>query len=59
MKGTRDFWVNLPNRNRANYIFYEVIKYEDILDNDENGDVIAKVPHIYLDSIAARDEKIF
>ena len=50
---------NLPRRNQANYILFELIRYEEILDIDEKGDVMATVPHIYLETVSARQERCF
>lgn len=51
------FWSDLPDQNQANYYVYELIRYEDILDIDENGDKVAPMPHIYLESIKLGQEQ--
>lgn len=45
----RHFWLELPEGNRANLIHYTLIRFEDILDIDEAGDMCAQFPHIYIE----------
>lgn len=44
----RDFWGKLDERKRAYFEVIGLIKYENIVDIDPEGDVYAKCPHVYV-----------
>ncbi len=46
---TKDYWLHLPHENQA-YLFTEgLIRYEDMLVIDREGDTQHKYPHIFVD----------
>ena len=50
-----DVWQALPEKNRAWYMVFAVLPYENILDIDENGDEWFEYPHIYTTPFHATD----
>lgn len=52
-------WSDLPAANRAKLWHYELVYYDEILDIDEKGDIVARMPHLFLDSVAPRPERSY
>jgi hypothetical protein len=46
-----DFWDKLDERKRAHFEVVGLIKYENIVDIDPEGDPYAKCPHVYVRKI--------
>ena len=50
--------VSISAREPQHHVI-QIIPHEDILDIDERGDTLARMPHVYLQSVLLRDEKGF
>jgi hypothetical protein len=48
LDNARAYWRLLSPRNQTYLRFYQIIKYEDVLDIDEKGDRFFPHPHFYL-----------
>jgi hypothetical protein len=46
-----DFWEFLPRANQGYFVIDGVVKYEDVTLVDDKGDVLYKVPHLYVDFV--------
>jgi len=45
-----DFWMTIPEENRATFETIRLIRYEDIIDIDKDGDIWPRdVPHIFVE----------
>jgi hypothetical protein len=43
-----EVWSTLPEKNKASFLEYGIIPYENIIDIDEKGDEYFEGPHLYI-----------
>jgi hypothetical protein len=46
------FWQNLDQQKRAHFEIVGLVKYENIIDIDPEGDIYAQCPHVYVKRVA-------
>ncbi len=48
-----NFWQNLDRAKQAHFEIVGLIKYENIIDIDPEGDIYARCPHVYIKRVTA------